>query len=403
MNGVTLDSIRAARERIKDVIYHSPCPYSLSLARLCGCRIYCKLEHLQMTGSFKERGARNKLLALTNSERSRGVIAASAGNHALALAYHGQTLNIPVTVVMPRWAPLVKVSNCRSFGEEIIFCGESYDDARLQAGKLAAERGLIYVPGFDDAEVISGAGTIGLEILEDVPDVDAVIVPVGGGGLIAGVGTAIKALKPDVRIIGVESVAAPTLKASLQAGKVTKIATQPTLADGLAVAEAGSLCFDIAKQVVDNVLLVDEAQIAQAILRLLELEKTVVEGAGDVGLAAAMDPAVDLAGKNVVLLLSGGNIDVTVISKIIERGLAADGRMCRVLAKMRDRAGSLARLTAIFAATGASVNEIRHDRQFGPPDVAIVSISCVLETRDREHIREIAKALTEGGIDYEIY
>ncbi len=236
-DAVTLETIRAARERIKDVIYHTPCPYSLSLSRLCGCEIYCKLEHLQMTGSFKERGARNKLLTLSDAEKSRGVIAASAGNHALALGYHGQTLGIPVTVVMPKWAPLVKVSNCRSFGAEVIFCGESYDDARQRAGELAAERGLTYIPGFDDAAIMSGAGTIGLEILEDVPDVDVIIVPVGGGGLIAGVGTAIKSVKPQAQIIAVESVAAPTLDVSLKNGRVTKIATQPTLADGLAVAE----------------------------------------------------------------------------------------------------------------------------------------------------------------------
>jgi len=401
-DAVTLETILAAHDRIKEVIYHSPCPYSLSLSRLCGCEIYCKLEHLQMTGSFKERGARNKLLTLSNDEKSRGVIAASAGNHALALAYHGKSLGVPVTVVMPKWAPLVKVANCRAFGAEVIFCGESYDDARHRAGELAAERGLTYIPGFDDPAIIAGAGTIGLEILQDVPDVDVVIVPVGGGGLIAGVGTAVKALRPQASIIGVESVAAPTLKASIEAGKVTKIATEPTLADGLAVAEVGSLCFEIARRAADQVLLVDEVQIARAILRLLELEKTVVEGAGAVCLAAAMNPAVDLAGKKVVLILSGGNIDVTVISKIIERGLAADGRICRITAKMRDRAGSLARLTALFAAAGASVNEIRHDRQFGPPDVALVSISCVLETRDRDHISEIEQLLVAAGIEYEM-
>lgn len=399
---VTLESIRAAAKRIGDVIYHSPCPYSLSLSRLCGCEIYCKLDHLQMTGSFKERGARNKLLTLTPEEKSHGVIAASAGNHALALAYHGQSLKIPVTVVMPKWAPLVKVANCRSFGAEIIFAGESYDDAKKRANELSVERKLTYIPGFDDPAIIAGAGTVGLEILQDVPEVDVVIVPVGGGGLIAGIGAAIKAIKPNVKIIGVESVAAPTLDASLKAGKVTKIATQPTLADGLAVAEVGKLCFDIAQQVIDQLLLVDEAQIARAILRLLELEKMVVEGAGAVPLAAAMDPAVDLAGKKVVLVLSGGNIDVGVISKIIERGLAADGRICRILTHVSDRPGSLARLTSILAATGASVNEVNHDRQFGPADIGIVNISCVLETRDRDHIREIEKALRDAGIAFEM-
>src|SRR3954466_7223100 len=227
---VNLETIRAARERIDDVIYHSPCPYSLNLSRLCGCEVYCKLDHLQVTGSFKERGARNKLKLLGEKERSAGVIAVSAGNHGLALADHGRHLGISVTVVMPRWAPLVKVSNCRSFGANVILHGESYDEAKKHALAMAGQKGLIYVPGFDDPAIISGQGTMGLEILEDVPDVDAVIVPVGGGGLISGVGLAIKSLRPEVRVIGVESYNAPTLRASLDAGKVTRIDTRPTLA-----------------------------------------------------------------------------------------------------------------------------------------------------------------------------
>ena len=399
---VSLDSIRAARQRIGDVIYHSPCPYSLSLSRLCGAEVYCKLEHLQMTGSFKERGARNKLMLLTDAERRAGVIAASAGNHALALAYHGHELNVPVSVVMPKWAPLIKVVNCRSFGANVIFCGESYDDAKQRARELAAEKKLTYVPGFDDPDIIAGAGTIGLEILEDVPGVDVAIVPVGGGGLIAGVGRAIKSLRPQCRIIGVEPANAPTLDASLKAGRVTKIDTQPTLADGLAVAEVGKLCFEIARQVVDQLLLVDEAQIAQAVLRLLELEKMMVEGAGAVPLAAAMNPAVELAGKKVVLILSGGNIDVTVISKIIERGLAADGRLCRVTCRVSDRPGSLAHVARVLAAAAASVKDVDHERDFGPPDVNMVNIRFILETRDPNHIQEVAAALSAAGIDFEM-
>jgi threonine dehydratase len=399
---VSLDDIRAARERIKQFIYHSPCPYSMTLSRLCGADVYCKFEHLQMTGSFKERGARNKLLLLGEAEKRKGVIAASAGNHALALAWHGRDLRIPVTVVMPKWAPLIKVANCRSFGANVIFCGESYDDARKHAKELAEQKGLAYIPGFDDPDIIAGAGTVGLEILEDVPDVDVVIVPVGGGGLIAGVGRAVKSLRPEAKIVGVEPVNAPTLDASLKAARVTRIETKPTLADGLAVAEVGKLCFDIAREVMDQLLLVDEAQIAQAVLRLLELEKTVVEGGGAVPLAAAMNPDVDLTNKKVVLVLSGGNIDVTVISKIIERGLAADGRLCRITCRVSDRPGSLARLTGILAAAGASVKEVDHDREFGPPDVALVNIRCILETRDFGHIREIGDALKQAGIDHDM-
>src|SRR5688572_5794947 len=400
MQTVTLDDIRAARERIRDVIYHSPCPYSLSLSRLCGCEVYCKLDHLQMTGSFKERGARNKLMQLSDDEKRRGVVAASAGNHALALAYHGQELGISVTVVMPKWAPLIKVTNCRGFGANIITHGESYDEARAHARKIAEEKGATYVPGFDDRDIIAGQGSMGLEILEDVPDVDAVVVPVGGGGLISGVGVAVKSLRPQTRVIGVEPHHAPTLKASLQAGHVVRIDTKPTLADGLAIAEVGKMCFEIAKHVVDDLVMVNEAQIAMSVLRLLELEKTVVEGAGAVPLAAALQRSMSLEGKKVVLCLCGGNIDVTLVSRIIERGLAADGRLCRVVTHMSDRPGSLARLAGVLASTGASVKEVYHDRNFGPADVGSVAIAAVLETRDFAHIGEIEAALTEAGIAF---
>ena len=396
---VTLESIRAARQRIKEFVYHSPCPYSLQLSRLCGCEIYCKLDHLQVTGSFKERGARNKLMLLSDEQKRKGVVAASAGNHALALAYHGQELGIPVTVVMPRYAPLIKVSNCRSFGAEVILHGERYSEALQHARALGEQTGKAFVHGFDDPDIISGQGTMGLEILEDVPDVDAVIVPVGGGGLIAGVGLAIKSLRPQVRIIGVEAQSAPTLKASLDAGRVTRIETKPTLADGLAIAEVGALPFEIARKVVDDLVLVDEAQIATAILRLLEMDKTVVEGAAATPLAAAMSRSLGLDGKKVVLCLCGGNIDVTQISRVIERGLAADGRLCRIFAFISDRPGSLARLLAVIAETGASIKEVSHDRNFGPADVARVAVSVILETRDFEHIRQIREHLRASGIE----
>lgn len=394
---VTLQDIQAAAARIGDVIYHSPCPYSLSLSRLCGCDIYCKFDHLQMTGSFKERGARNKLMLLSAAERQRGVVAASAGNHALGLAYHGQEMGIPVTVVMPRYAPIIKVSNCRALGAEVILDGETYSDALQHARQIMVERGKTYVPGFDDADIIAGQGTLGLEIMQDVPDVDAVIVPVGGGGLLAGVGIAVKGLRPDVRVIGVESDHAPTLRASLDAGRVTRISTRPSLADGLAVAEIGVLCFDAVRRTMDELVVVDEAQIALAVLRLLEMEKTVVEGAGAVSLAAAMRRPLELEGKKVVLCLSGGNIDVTLISRIIERGLAQDGRLCRVVINLPDRPGTLANLLTLIASTGASIKEVTHDRNFGPADVATVPVSVVMETRDAAHIADVRGLLAQQG------
>ena len=399
---VTLQDIQAARERIRDVVYHSPCPYSLQLSRLCGCEIYCKLDHLQITGSFKERGARNKLLLLPPEARQRGVVAASAGNHAQALAYHGHELGIEVTVVMPKWAPLIKVTNCRGFGARVILHGDSYDEARAHAKALAEKDRATYVPGFDDVDIIAGQGTMGLEILEDVADVDAVVVPVGGGGLISGVGVAVKSLRPQARIIGVEPHHAPTLHASLRAGRVVRIESKPTLADGLAIAEVGKICFEIAKHVVDDLVMVNEAQIAMSVLRLLELEKTVVEGAGAVPLAAALQRSMSLEGKKVVLCLCGGNIDVTLVSRIIERGLAADGRLCRVVTQMSDRPGSLARLASVLASTGASVKEVYHDRHFGPADVGAVAIAAVLETRDFAHIEQIKTALREAGITFTV-
>jgi len=394
---VNLQDIQAAAARIGDVIYHSPCPYSLSLSKLCGCDIYCKLDHLQMTGSFKERGARNKLMQLTPDDRRNGVVAASAGNHALGLAYHGQELGIPVTVVMPKFAPLIKVTNCRSFGAEVILGGDTFNDSYRQAKELGLSSGRTFVPGFDDPDIIAGAGTMGLEIIADVPDADTVIVPVGGGGLLAGVATAIKGLRPACRIIGVEPSHAPTLRASLDAGKVTSVATRPTLADGLAVAEIGTSCFDLIRKNMDELVMVDEPQISLAVLRLLEMEKMVVEGAGAVPLAAAMQRTLGLDGKKVVLCLTGGNIDVTLISRIIERGLAADGRLCRIVAYISDRPGSLAHLLTVIAETGASIKEVSHDRNFGPADVACVPVSVVMETRDASHIAEIRVVLVARG------
>lgn len=397
---VTLADIRAAAAGIAGAVYRSPCPYSLSLSRWCGCEVYCKLDHLQMTGSFKERGARNKLARLSDHQKRAGVIAASAGNHALALAYHGQELGIAVTVVMPRYAPLVKVTNCRSFGAKVLLEADNFAEAYARAQEIGKEKGLLFIPGFDDPDIIAGQGTMGLEILEDVPDVDAVIVPVGGGGLIAGVGLAIKSMRPDVKIIGVEPVNAPTMHASLAAGRVVAVETKPTLADGLAVGKAGEMCFQIARKVIDELQLVDEPRIAKSVLRLLEMEKMVIEGAAAVPLAAVMPAPDSLRGKKVVLCLCGGNIDVTVISRIIERGLAADGRLCRVVAHVSDRPGSLARLAGILATTGASVKEISHDRNFGPADVGRVSIACVLETRDVEHIEQVHEALRKAGIEF---
>lgn len=395
---VTLADIQAAADRIRDAIFRSPAPYSASLSELTGSKVACKLDFLQMTGSFKERGARNRLLLLSPEERRTGVIAASAGNHALALAWHGRDLGIPVQVIMPRWAPLVKVQNCRRYGADVVLHGEAYDDAKAEALARSQRDGRIYIPGFDDDAIIAGQGTLGLELLADLPDLEAVIVPVGGGGLIAGIAIAIKALKPSVRIIGVEPENAACASAALAAGGPVRVTTAPTLADGLGVAQLGARCWEPLRTLVERVITVDEAAIARAVLHLVEHEKAVVEGAGASALAALMRPELDLAGRHVALVLCGGNIDPTMLARVIERGLAADGRLCRVRANIGDRPGSLASFLNVVAAAGGSVREVRHDRSFAPADVALVSVTCLIETRDYEHCRELERAFVSAGI-----
>ncbi len=397
---VTLSDIRAAQARLAGAIYVSPCPESAALSDLTGARIFCKLDYLQKTGSFKERGARNALLLLPADQRSRGVIAASAGNHALALACHGRDLGIPVTVVMPRFAPLIKVATCRRYGAKVLLHGNNFAEAKSQADAIAAQQGLTYIHGFDDPAVIAGQGTIGLELLDQVPDLDAVIVPIGGAGLIAGVSLAIKTLRPSLQVIGVESATMPSFTQSLAAGCVVPCPARPTLADGLATTRPGTNAFAIARDRVDRVVTVSEDTIALSILRLLELEKSVVEGAAAATLAALLSGQLpELRGQRVALLLCGGNIDPLVLSRVIEIGLAADGRLVRLISQISDRPGGLAALAAAIAETGASIQQITHDRAFAGPDVSSVRVVCELETHDREHIAEVIRAVQGKGID----
>lgn len=395
---VTLEDIRQAHDRIRSGIYRSPCPPSIPLSDLTGCQIWCKLDLLQRTGSFKERGARNALLLLDDAQRSAGVVAASAGNHALGLAYHGRLLGIPVTVVMPRFAPLVKVATCRKLGARVLLEGDSFDDARRRAVEMAARDGLNLVHGFDDARVIAGQGTMALEILEDVPDVDAIIVPTGGAGLLAGVALVAKSLRPEITIIAAEPAAAGSLSASLAAGLPTQVPTRSTLADGLAVGKVGAIPFAIAAPLIDRVVTVGEEALSLAVLRLLELEKTVVEGAGASALAAVMgDVGRELAGRKVVLLLCGGNIDLTILDRVIKHGLAADGRLWRFTTQVTDRPGGIAKLTAAIAEAGASVQEIAHDRAFSGPDVFVTSVEVTVETSDRDHVAALFDRLRATG------
>jgi len=395
---ITLDDVLAARERIRGGIYESPCVESIPLSQLTGARVWCKLDYLQRTGSFKERGARNALLQLPMAQRSRGVVAASAGNHALGVAYHGSLLGVPVTVVMPRFAPLIKVTNCRALGATVILHGDDVGHAREQAVELAAERGLAFVHPFDNADVVAGQGTMALEILEQTPGVEAVIVPVGGGGLIAGIGTVMKARAPYVEVVGVEPEVAASLAAALAAGTPVTVPLSPTLADGLAVSRVGEIPFASDRRVVDRVVTVDEASIALAILRLIELEKSVVEGAGATPLAAFIAGKLrHLEGRTVVLTLCGGNIDTNMLGRVLDIGLVADGRLSRFTVSVLDRPGGLARLTSVIAATGASIHELAHDRAFSGPNVSEVRVICVVETTGTDHVRALHGALREAG------
>jgi threonine dehydratase len=396
---VTFDQIVAARARIQSGVIHTPCSHSLALSDVCGCTIYAKSEYLQATGSFKERGARNTLLQLTPEQRKLGVIAASAGNHALALAHHGKLLGIPVTVVMPYYAPIIKQSRCRGMGATVILEGETLADSRVRADALAAEKGFTYINGFDDPRVIAGTGTIGLEVLEQAPDLDAIIVPIGGGGLIAGVSLAIKTAAPQIKIIGVQPERCPSFSAALEAGKPVRVPTSPTLADGLAVPMVGPNSFEIARSRVDEVISVGEEELALAILRIAECEKGVVEGAGAAALAAFISGRLrHLHDKRVALLFCGGNIDPTVLGRVIERGLVADGRVTQFTAVIPDRPGGLARFTAAIAEAGASVKEIDHERAFSSADISTVQVLCTVETRDAQHVEELHELLRQRGI-----
>ena len=396
---VTLRDVEAARARIVDGVYLSPCVPSIPLSQLTGAHVYCKLDYLQRTGSFKERGARNALLLLSPEQRRRGVIAASAGNHAQGIAYHGRLLGIPVTVVMPKFAALVKVTNCRHFGATVVLHGADLSEARAHAETLAARDGLTFIHPFDDASVIAGQGTIALEILEQAPDAEAIVVPVGGGGLIAGIGTVVKAKAPRIEVVGVEPEAAACLTRALELGRPDTVRLGSTLADGLAVARLGATPFEIVRRVVDRVVTVDEASIALAILRLVELEKSVVEGAGAAPLAAFIGGRLDaLRGRRVVLVLAGGNIDSTMLGRVIEVGLVADGRLARFTVTISDRPGGLARLAELIAATGASIREIVHDRAFSGPDLSAVRVVCDVETTGHDHVRALHDALASAGL-----
>jgi threonine dehydratase len=397
-----LDDIRAARERIAGRLVPTPCTPSEAFGEMFGGKAFFKFENLQRTGSFKERGALNSMLSLSEEERRKGVIAASAGNHAQGVAFHARRLGIPATIVMPERTPLVKVSNTERYGARVVLHGSVYDEAMARAMEIRAAEGQSLIHPFDMETVIAGQGTIGLELLEQCPEMDVVVVPLGGGGLISGIALAIKEIRPEVRIVGVESSVLPAALRAREAGGRVTIPPADTIADGIAVRIVGENTFGLIERYVDELVAVDEEEIASAVLLLLEREKTVAEPAAAASVAAAVYGYLGgLVGKNVVMVLSGGNVDVTLVSRIIERGLLKDGRMAQMKVRVKDRPGALASLTALLAGSGANVVHLEHRRGHGEVWVTEAEIALTLETRGPDHVAEIVEKLSEAGYDVE--
>ena len=398
---VTLKSIQEATDRIRGSILLSVFSLSENLSQQTGNSVFLKLENHPMTGAFKERGALNKILLLTEEERRRGVIAASAGNHAQAVAHHATKRGIKAKICMPLATPLVKVSATRNFGAEVILVGANYDEACQEAIRLSEQMGHTFIHPFDDDAVIAGQGSLGLEMLQQVPDLDAVLIPVGGGGLIAGVACAIKETNPKVQVIGVQSAKLASMKAAVDANKIVTLPASQTIADGIAVRSAGQHTFPAVKKYVDDIVTVDDEEVANAILVLLEKEKTLAEGAGAVGAAAVLNRKIPHTGKRLGVLISGGNIDVTLLSRIIERGLVKDGRLLRVRVHLPDHPGALVRLSTVIANQKANIIETQYNRAYFGVLLGDTAIDITMETRGPEHIAEITAAFDAEGYVYE--
>jgi threonine dehydratase len=393
-----IDDIRAAAERLRGQVVDTPCLHSRTLSALCGCEVFLKFENHQFTASFKERGALNKMTQLSAEERARGVLAVSAGNHAQGVAYHAQRMGVPATIVMPRFAPAVKVENTRRFGAEVVTVGDTFDDARLHGLQLAEERGLTLVHPYDDLQVMAGQGTIALEMLATQPQIDTLVVAVGGGGLISGMATAARALRPDIQVYGVQTERFPPVWNDRH-GPARECA-QATIADGIAVKSPGTLTLPLMRERVDDLLLVSEDDIEQGILLLLEIEKTVVEGAGAVGLAALLKQRERFAGRKVGLVLCGGNIEPLVLAEIIQRGMVKSGRLVRLRFDVRDVPGSLADVAAQLGRLGANIDEVQHQRAFTTLSVERAQIDVVVQTRGTAHVDEILASMR--GLGYRV-
>jgi threonine dehydratase len=397
---IGLADVLAARERLHGSIYESPCPHSIMLSALTGQQVYLKLENLQMTGSFKERGALNRIAMLSPEQSARGVIAASAGNHAQGVAYHATKRGIRALIVMPLTTPLVKVTATRDFGAEVLLHGANYDEACAEAVRLCDEQHFTFIHPFDDPAVMAGQGVIGLELLEQVPQLEAVVVPIGGGGLIGGVACAIKESRPNIRVVGVQTARLPSMQAAIQAHHPVTVDPATTIADGIAVRRAGDLTFPLVERYVDEIVTVEEDEIASAILMLLEREKTLAEGAAAAALAALLEHRTSLHGAHTAVLVGGGNIDVTLLERIIERGLVKDGRLVRLRIVLLDKPGALHELTRLIASQRANIIDTLHNRAYYGVNLGDTVIDVTMETRGPEHVAELLAALTAEGYSH---
>jgi len=398
---ITLADVLAARGRLGDAVYRSPCTRSEMLSRTTGLDLYLKLENLQMTGSFKERGALNRIATLSQAEATRGVVAASAGNHAQGVAYHATRRGLRSVIVMPLTTPLVKVTATRGFGAEVVLHGANYDEACDEALRLCAAEGMTFIHPFDNPLVMAGQGTIGLELLEQVEGLEAVVVPIGGGGLIGGIACAVKESKPSVRVIGVQTARLASMQAALDAHGPVTLEPATTIADGIAVRRAGDITFPMVEKYVDEIVTVDEDEIASAILTLLEREKTLAEGAGAVALAALLQQRTSLApGTRTAVLVCGGNIDVTLLSRIIERGLVQDGRLIRLRIHLLDRPGALTELTTLIAAHRVNIVDTLYNRAYYGVNLGDTTIDITMETRGPEQVGELLTALQASGYKF---
>ena len=398
---IQLSDIHSALSRIRADIRVSPCTHSETFSGLTHNSIFLKLDNQQRTGAFKERGALNKLLMLTSEERSHGVIAASAGNHAQGVSYHAGRHGIRARIVMPLPTPLTKVSATRAYGAEVLLHGTNYDEAYEKAVEQSQQDHLTLIHAFDDDAVIAGQGTLGLEILEQHPDIEVIVSPIGGGGLIGGIACAVKETKPAVKIYGVQPARLPSMKAAVAKGKPVTIKAAKTIADGIAVRRAGERTLPLVQKYVDDIVTVEEEEIANAILLLLEKEKTLAEGAGAVATAAMLQHKIPLSGKRVGVFIGGGNIDVSLLSRIIERGLVKDGRLVRLRIHLPDHPGALQRLAGVIAGQQANIVETNYDRAYYGVLLGATVIDITMETRGPENVAELSAALDAAGYTHE--